>query len=215
MRFFELREWDPRARDDRRTRGDAFQTVAVKRTYACEIKVERMASRVDMTDLRMHEAVNRCAVHQHAAADSGADGEIHESFDVSRRTPSVFGQSSRIDVGIETDGAGEFARQGARNIGAGPSRLRSSADETVTGGGLIEFHGTERGDADRCERAERLSPLPQEGLRGRERRGRVSGGKAFLREDFAAVVADGANELGAAGFDTTKKTWHTDHGLEE
>src|SRR5580704_2235159 len=119
-----------------------------------------MPPRVDMADLRMHQPVNRLSVDQDATPDSCADGEIHEGIDVSRRPPAMLGQGRRVDVGIETDGAGEFPSESARNIGAAPSRLRRLADETVLGGGLVEFHRTERADADRREGAERLTPLP-------------------------------------------------------
>ncbi len=108
----------------------------------------------------------------------------------------------------------EFPRESARNIGAAPSRLRRLADETVLSGGLVEFHGAERADADRRERAERLTPLPLEGVRGRERRGRIGSGEALVREDFAAVVADGNDKLGAPGFNTTKNARHTGHGMQ-
>src|ERR1700726_3716461 len=173
-----------------------------------------MASRVDMTDLRMHQPVNRRAVHQHATADSRADGEIHKRFDLSRRSPPVLGQSRRVDVGIETDGTREFSREDSRNVGAAPSRLGRSTDEAVTVGSLVEFHRTERGDTDRREGAERLTPLAQEGPRGRKRRGRISGGEALLGEDVSALVAYGTNELGAAGLDSTEKAWRTGHGVE-
>jgi hypothetical protein len=56
--------------------------------------------------------------------------------------------------------------------------------------------------------------LPQESLRGRERRGWISGGEALVREDFAAVVADGNDKLGASGFNTTKNARHSRHGVE-
>src|ERR1700722_8628519 len=171
-----------------------------------------MPSRVDMADLRMHQPVNRHPVDQHATADSGADGEVNEIIDVSRRSPAMLGQSGRVDVGIETDGAGEFPRESARNIGVAPPRFRSLTDETVLGGSLVEFHGTERADAYGGERAEHLTSLPQKRPCGRERRGRISGGEAIVREDFTALVADGNDKLGPAGFDTTKNARHTGHG---
>jgi len=59
-----------------------------------------------------------------------------------------------------------------------------------------------------------LTPLSQEGLRDRERRGWISGGETLVRQDFAAVVADGHHELGASGFDTTKNARHTGHGSQ-
>jgi hypothetical protein len=43
--------------------------------------------------------------------------------------------------------------------------------------------------------------IAQEGMRRAERRGGIRGGKALLREDIAALIANGANEFGAAGFD--------------
>src|SRR5882762_9754826 len=173
-----------------------------------------MPPRVDMPDLRMHQPVNRHTVDQDATADSGADGEVHEGVDVSRRPPAMLGQGGRVDVGIETDRAGEFPRESARNIGAAPSRLRRLADETVLSGGLVELHRTERADADCRERAERLTPLPQESVRGRERRGRIGSGEALVREDFAAVVADGNDKLGASGFNTSKIEHHSPTGTE-
>src|SRR5260370_8033226 len=117
----------------------------------------------------MHPTVNRTAIDQHAAADSRADGEIHEIVDVPRRPPAMLGQGRRVDVGIEADGAGEFPCQSARNIGTAPSGLRSLTDETVLGGGPVEFHGTERADADRRELTDPLPPLPQKSQPTRDR----------------------------------------------
>jgi len=103
----------------------------MKRAHAGELQVQRVPSRVDMADLRMHQSVNRHPIDQDATADSGADGEVHEAVDVSRHPPAVLGQGRRVDVGIETDGAGEFPCESARNIGAAPSGLWGLPDETV------------------------------------------------------------------------------------
>ena len=51
----------------------------------------------------------------------------------------------------------------------------------------------------------------EEGMREGKRRDRIRGGKAFLRENFDAIVADGTNELRAAGFDGTENAWHAVH----
>src|ERR1700674_4784436 len=102
MCVIELLQRCSRAGENGRTRGDTFQAIAVKRTHTGEPQVHGMASRGDMTDLRMHETVNRRAAHYHATADACADGEIHQIIDVSRRAPPVLSQSRGVDVGIES-----------------------------------------------------------------------------------------------------------------
>jgi hypothetical protein len=126
----------------------------MKRAHALEIHVERMASRMNMTYLGMHEAVNRRTVHHHAAADPRADGQIHEVFDVSSGPPAMFGQSRRVDVGVETDGTLKFPRECARDVGSAPAGLRSPPDEAIVGRVPVEFHGPERCEADGRECAE-------------------------------------------------------------
>ena len=131
--------------------------------------------------------------------------------DVPRRSPAVLGQRRRIDVGIEADGAGKFPCESARDVGAAPPRLRRVGDEAVSSGGFAELDGPERTDPDRCKAADRPAP-PQKGASGRQGRTRVGGGEALLRKDFAAFVAHGNDELGAAGFDCTENTGDTTHG---
>ena len=173
----------------------------MKRAHAREARIEGMTPGVDMTDFRVHEAVNRCPVDEYAAADTRADGQVHEASHVPPRPPSMLGQGRRIDVGIEADGYAHGSRQAARDVGAAPSRLRREPDESVARRALVELDRTEGGDADRREDPQRAAMIAQEGLRRAERRGGIRGGKALLREDIAALVANGANELGAAGFD--------------
>ena len=170
-----------------------------------EREIERMAPRENVADLRVHETVKGRAADDHSSADAGADREIREVIDALGNTPPAFGECGGVDVGIETDGASVLPRKAPRNIGTLPSGLRSLADETMTRRAGIEFDRAETRDADGGKRTEG-APVTQEGVHARERRRRVGGGKALLSEDFAAIVADGAHELGAAGFDRTEKT---------
>jgi len=57
--------------------------------------------------------------------------------------------------------------------------------------------------------------LPQEGAGSRKRRGRIGGAEALLRENLAAVIADRADEFGAARFNGTEKALRTGHGDAE
>src|ERR1700722_13952981 len=132
MVFSEFLQRCARTREDGGTGCDAFQAIAMKRAHAVEIHIERMASRVNMTNLGMHQAVNRHAVHRNATADSRADCHIHQILDVPSSPPAMFGQSRRVDVGIETDGTLKFPRERARDVGSGPAGLRSPANEAIS-----------------------------------------------------------------------------------
>ena len=64
-----------------------------------------MSPRINMADFGMHESVNRHAVHQHSTAYPRADGDIHQIPELSRRSPTMFGQSRGVGVRVEADGA--------------------------------------------------------------------------------------------------------------
>ena len=102
-----------------------------------ELQVEWMAPRVDMPNLGMHEPMNRHTLDDYAAADTGADGQVYEIVDVARRSPAMFGQGRRVDIGIETDGTHELPREWSGNIGAAPSWFGSLPDEAVARGSRI------------------------------------------------------------------------------
>ena len=99
-----------------------------------------MAAGIDMTNLRMHETVNRRAVDDHATAFACADGQVHEIRDVACGSPPMLGQSRRVGVGVEADGTAEFPGEASRDVGVAPSHLRGVADETVSRGGRTEFY---------------------------------------------------------------------------
>src|ERR1700722_16848002 len=201
MRLVEQIQRRARAGKNGRPRSHAFEAITMERAHAGEARIEGMTPGVDMTDFRVHEAVNRCAVDEYAAADAGADGQVHEASHVPPGPPSMLGQGRRIDVGIEADWYAHCARQAARDVGAAPSLLRREPDESLARRILVELHRTEGGDADRREGAQRVALVAQEGMRHAERRRGISGGKALLRQNLAVLIANGADELGAAGFD--------------
>src|SRR5271170_1933641 len=131
MAGIEMLKFRTAARHDRRSRCQALKTIAVKRADAVETHIQRMTPRQDVTDFRMHEAMERSTAHHHAAADSRADREVHQIADILRRAPALFRHCCRIHVGIETDGTGEFSRQYPHYIGVAPSGLRRAADGPI------------------------------------------------------------------------------------
>ena len=56
------------------------------------------------------------------------------------------------------------------------------------------------------------APAAQQGTRGRKGWGGIGGWEAFQLEDAAAVIADGDDELGAAGFDGAQNEGCAVHG---
>src|ERR1700688_1488771 len=190
MRLVEQIQRRARAGKNGRPRSHAFEAIAMKRAHAGEARIEGMTSGVDMADFRVHETVNRCAVDKYAAADTCADGQVHEVSHVPPGPPSMLGQGRRIDVGIEADGYAHCSRQAARDVGAAPSRFRREPDESVARRALVELYRTEGGDADRREDPQRAAMIAQEGMRRAKRRGGIRGGKALLRKNLAALVAN-------------------------
>ena len=51
----------------------------------------------------MHKAVQQFATRHAAAAEAGADGDIHKIIQAFRRTPSQFAQRCTVDVSVETN----------------------------------------------------------------------------------------------------------------
>ena len=68
----------------------------MKRADTLETRIERMATRVDVAYLRMHQAMERRAIDQYAAADSGAHRQVDQVRQVSPCAPTVLRQSRRV-----------------------------------------------------------------------------------------------------------------------
>src|ERR1700733_398202 len=100
MGVIQLLQGFSRTRHNGRTRRETFQTVAMEGTHTLEARIQRVPPWVDMADFRMHEAMNRYAAHQDAAADSGADGQIRQVFEVSSHPPSMLCQSRCVGVRV-------------------------------------------------------------------------------------------------------------------
>ena len=60
----------------------------------------------------MHQPVQGITVDEHAAPDSGTDGDVDQIFQAGAGPPSMLGQGGRIDVGIKADGTGKASRTG-------------------------------------------------------------------------------------------------------
>ena len=196
-------------RQNSRPRCQAFQAIAVKRAYARKIYVEFVAARVDVANLRMHQAVQGCALDQHAAADAGAHRHIHQVSRIAACTPAMFGKRRRVNVGVEADGAGKFPRQHGGNIGIAPANFRRIANEAIVGRTPIQNDGAEASHA-HCARHEIAASLKKL-ANPCERGDRIHRGEARLRVNRAALIADGADEFCAAGLDGTEQASLAEH----
>src|SRR3974390_2609805 len=98
---------------------------------------------MNVTDLRMHEAVQGRAVNHDAAANSRADREIDQVCNVARRAPAMLRQGRRVDIGVETDGALELPRERAGHVRAAPAGFGRAAEATVARGCRVQLRRAE------------------------------------------------------------------------
>ena len=115
----------------------------MERADALEIEIQGVAARKYVPDFRMHEPVQRRAVHQDSTADTRADGDVHQMVYVARGSPAMLRQRRRIDIGVESDWTVEFAGKAAHDIGAAPAGLGGIADAPIQSARYVQAHRTE------------------------------------------------------------------------
>src|ERR1700722_1975277 len=202
----EMHEINAASRQNRRPRGQALQAIAVERAHAGEIDVECVAARVNVADLRMHQAVQRRAIDEYAATDAGAHRQIDQVFCAASGAPAMLRQGGGVHVRVETHRAGELLRKRPDHIDVAPAGLGRFADEAVLWRALVQNDGTEAADANRAEGAEGTPLRIEEIANRRQRRNGISRGDARLRADNAVFIPDGAHKFCTAGFYGTEQS---------
>ena len=154
MRGIEVGKRRTAPRLNGRTRCNPLHAIPVEGADPGKRGVARMPPRIEVADLGVHHPMDRFAIDQCAATDPGADRHVDQVLHVSRGAPTVLREGRRIDIGIEADGAREFARQPADDVGPAPPGLRSAGDVSIVRVAPVELNRSEGSDAYACERAE-------------------------------------------------------------
>src|SRR5690606_678658 len=106
---------------DRRTRGQALDTVAVVGTDAGP-GASGPPGDTQMPDLAVAQAPDCAPVDDRSDADAGADGDIGEGAQALGAAPGALGQGCAVDVGVEADGDREPPRS-RQQVRPAPARL--------------------------------------------------------------------------------------------
>lgn len=153
-----------------------------------------------MTDLRVHEAVDRPAGHDQAQSDAGSDREIGAYASIHGGTPARLRQRRCGDVGVERDryAGGCEVIDDARIRPAWLGRRRDSAGSQV--------ERSEAADAERGGDPEVL-PFPQRRAAGGKRLGRRRRRDPPLLQ-YLASTRDQHDGFAAADFDSGDQAIH-------
>lgn len=175
--------------------GHAFQAAAVIGTDALRQRIARQGTDPDVSDFRMQKAVDRLAVDDQTAADTGADGDIEAAFKAFGRTEDGFGQGRGVHIGIHGDGDLQGLREFRDNGVIAPGQLGRCRDGAESRGGWVQIQGAEAADAQGGN-----GMLPEKGDHF---------GHGFLRrfrrefgpfEEIALFIQHGQNHFCSAGF---------------
>src|ERR1700730_575215 len=120
-----------------RSRCDPFHAIPVEGADPGKPGVAWMPPRIKVAYLGVHYAMDRLAGDPPAAADPGADRQVDEVLHVLRGAPAVLREGSRVDIGIEADGARKFSRQPADDVGPAPPWLRGAGNVSVLRGAPV------------------------------------------------------------------------------
>jgi hypothetical protein len=146
-----LAEFATEAGVERGAAGEAFETVAMKRTDAVETAVVRMPARTQVAGFGMQQPVQRPPAHDQADTDTGAHGDVGQVIESLAGAPAAFGQRRRVDVGVQADGHGKPCGQRRHQACAAPAGLGRSEQPAVVRRARVEFERSETADADRAK----------------------------------------------------------------
>ena len=198
--------------EDRRSVGEPLETIAVKRANARERRIRRMTQHTHMPYFGMHQPMHRTPMVDDAAANAGADGDVHQARESPSGAPAQFGERRCVHVRIETERAAESALQGSQQIGVLPAGFRGARDEPVLRRVAAQIDRAECGQAERPNTTVARLGAGEEAHYRRQRGRRTLRLDARLRHDPAVTVAHGADEFRAARLDGTEQVRGFAHG---
>src|SRR5260370_42652718 len=156
----------------------------------------------DVSDLRVGSPVHQASVQHAAATQAGTDRDVQEVLQTLRRAPVKFGESGGVDVRVECDPCAQRVANRTHKIEIPPGQFRSGGDIAERGRLGVGIDRPERADSYGVERL--ASPEERDCAADGFFRRRS---RELDRLEIARIASDSANELGAAGFDSSQ-AWH-------
>ena len=177
-----------------------LQAIVVEGAVAMLQGVMGMAGQQDVTALGMDHAVVGLAVDDDANTDAGANGDVDAVLHVLGAAPGSFAKSGSVDVGVEAHGNSQSLLKLSDNGIVVPGQLGGRGDITISRRIAVQVH---RAKAANAQGADALIAEERDHFRHGFRR--CAGGDTYALNNVAVFVTDGADHLGAAGFQGAKK----------
>ena len=157
-----------------------------------------------MPHFGMHQTVKHASIHDGAAADARAHGQVNKVGKILGRSPARFAQGGGIHIGIESNRHAERVAHGSGEIVILPTCLRGRGDVPKGERSAVQINRPERSDADRLQfapgfAAQKLNRLGQRGV--------GHGGGKLNRLQIVRSGSHAANEFCSASLDRTKHIW--------
>ena len=112
-------------------------------------RIIRLLLEMEMSNFRVHEAVDRTALDHHPSANAGAHGDINVVSNIFRRSPFTFRKRSRIDVCLKRDRDWQRLPQRSHDVEVSPGSFWRRCDVAIGRGVPIQVNRPETGDAER------------------------------------------------------------------
>ena len=122
----------------------SFEAIAVVWARASERVAATIMWNQHMADFWMQHAVQQVAIDHHAAANTGANRDIHKGVDILRCAPALLAKRRRVHIGIEANWHAEFACWNTPTIlGVRPTWLRRRCNRAIGWRGRVQINWAE------------------------------------------------------------------------